>query len=129
MKKLILIASLIASPVFAQSVDGVWLRDTGKSRIRIADCGANKCGTITWVAEAYKDAKNPDESLRARSAVGIRIFYNMAASGSGYKGQAYNPEDGKTYSGTMSVSGNTLTTKGCVLGGLICKSATWSRVN
>ena len=46
-----------------------------------------------------------------------------------WTGNAFNPEDGKTYSGKMTLSGNTLTTSGCVLGGVICRSVTWRRVN
>ncbi len=45
-----------------------------------------------------------------------------------WSGQAYNTEDGQTYSGNMSVSGTTLTTQGCVLGGLICRSVNWRRI-
>ena len=37
-------------------------------------------------------------------------------------------EDGKTYTGKMTLSGNTLTTAGCVMS-VICKSATWTRSN
>jgi uncharacterized protein (DUF2147 family) len=36
---------------------------------------------------------------------------------------------GNTYSGKISMTGDSLTTKGCVLGGLICKSAQWSKVH
>ena len=46
-----------------------------------------------------------------------------------WSGSAFNPEDGKNYSGKMTLSGDTLTTAGCVLGGLVCKSVKWSRVN
>lgn len=108
-----------ALPVLAQDAKGVWLRDNGKSRVRISDCGGALCGTISWLS----DTSGP-------SKVGQRVFYNMKPSGAGkWSGSAFNPEDGKTYSGTMSLSGSTLTTSGCVLGGLICRSVSWSRVN
>ncbi|MBL8586887.1 MAG: DUF2147 domain-containing protein, partial [Methylobacteriaceae bacterium] len=29
----------------------------------------------------------------------------------------------------MTLSGSTLTTAGCALGGLVCRSVTWKRVN
>ncbi|WP_442753918.1 DUF2147 domain-containing protein [Methylocystis sp. JAN1] len=45
-----------------------------------------------------------------------------------WSGHAFNPEDGRIYSGAMTLSGNCLTTSGCVLGGLICKTVSWSRV-
>ena len=107
----------LATPVLADSATGVWLRDNGKSKVRIAPCGDKLCGHVVWV-------KDPDSP----SKVGQRVFFNMKESGdSSWTGNAFNPENGKTYSGKMSVKGNTLTTSGCVFGGLICQSVSWSR--
>lgn len=104
---------------FAQDVTGTWLRDTGASRVRFAKCGEAICGTISWL----KDPNGP-------AKVGQRIFYDMKPSGAGkWSGSAFNPEDGKTYSGTMTLAGDALTTSGCVLGGLICRSVKWSRAD
>jgi uncharacterized protein (DUF2147 family) len=112
--------ALTASPALAQGAVGTWLRDNGESRVRVAPCGEALCGTVVWL-------KNPAES---KSKVGQRVFFDMKPNGTNaWAGQAFNPEDGKTYSGKMSVSGNTLTTAGCVAGGLICRSVTWSRAN
>lgn len=103
----------------AQDIGGTWQRDTGASRVRFAKCGEALCGTISWL----KDANGP-------AKVGQRIFYDMKPNGAGkWSGSAFNPEDGKTYSGTMALSGDTLTTSGCVMGGLICRSVKWSKVN
>ena len=44
-----------------------------------------------------------------------------------WAGTAFDPDDGKTYTGKMTLSGNHLVTSGCVLGGLICKSFNWTR--
>ena len=103
----------------AQDIGGTWQRDTGASRVRFAKCGEALCGTISWL----KDANGP-------AKVGQRIFYDMKPNGAGkWSGSAFNPEDGKTYSGTMALSGHTLTTSGCVMGGLICRSVKWTKVN
>jgi uncharacterized protein (DUF2147 family) len=111
--------ALAAAPAAAQDATGTWLRDSGASRVRIAPCGDALCGHITWL----KDKDGP-------AKVGQRVFYGMKPNGAGsWKGSAFNPEDGKTYSGKMTVSGNSLTTSGCVLGGLICKTVNWSRIN
>ncbi len=108
-----------AIPASAQDVSGTWLRDTGASKVRFSKCGEAMCGTISWLKEAGGPAK-----------VGQRIFYDMKPAGAGkWNGSAFNPEDGKTYSGTMSLSGDTLTTAGCVFGGMICRSVKWSRSN
>lgn len=105
--------------VLAQDVAGTWLRESGASRVRFAKCGEAMCGTLAWL----KDTNGP-------AKVGQRIFYDMKPSGDGkWSGSAFNPEDGKTYSGTMTLAGDKLTTSGCVLGGLICRSVTWNRAN
>ncbi|KQU50810.1 hypothetical protein ASG72_13285 [Bosea sp. Leaf344] len=108
-----------AAPAAAQDVTGVWLRDTGASKVRFTRCGDALCGTLSWL----KDPSGP-------AKVGQRIFYDMKPAGPGkWSGSAFNPEDGKTYSGTMTLSGDGLTTSGCVLGGLICRSVQWARSN
>ncbi len=98
---------------------GTWLRDNGNSRVRFSACGSAICGSIVWL----KDDSGP-------SKVGQRVFYNMVKSGeNAWSGQAFNPEDGKTYSGKLTVNGASMTTSGCVLGGLICRSVNWRKVN
>lgn len=101
----------------AADPSGTYLRDTGASKVRISKCGEAYCGSLVWL----KDANGP-------AKVGQRIFYDMKPAGeSKWEGKAFNPEDGKTYSGKMTLSGGTLTTAGCALGGLICKSVSWAR--
>jgi uncharacterized protein (DUF2147 family) len=112
--------TLCVAPASAAEINGLWLRDTGASRIRFAPCGGAVCGTLAWI--------KPGTDTPAK--VGQRIYSNMKPDGpNSWAGTAFNPEDGKTYKGKMSLSGNTLTTSGCVLGGLICKTVSWSRVN
>lgn len=97
---------------------GVWLREGGKATVRILPCGGALCGTVASV-------RDPDSQAK----VGQRVFYGMTPSGDDkWFGRAFNPDDGKTYSGAMTLSGDHLTTAGCVLGGLICKSVGWSRM-
>ena len=103
----------------AQEVLGVWERDTGASRVRFSKCGDALCGTISWL----KDPNGP-------AKVGQRIFFDMKSGGANkWNGSAFNPEDGKTSSCTMTLSGTSLTTAGCVLGGLVCRSVKWSRTD
>jgi uncharacterized protein (DUF2147 family) len=113
-------AMLAASGVAAVAGDakGDWLRDNGASKVRVAPCGGDAlCGAITWL----KDASGP-------AKVGQQVFFDMKPKGENvWTGSAFNPDDGKTYSGKMTLSGDHLTTAGCVLGGLICKSVSWTR--
>ncbi|MFO1115028.1 MAG: DUF2147 domain-containing protein [Beijerinckiaceae bacterium] len=111
---------LAAAPALAaDGIVGTWERSDGTSRIRMSPCGGGFCGVVSWLRDP---ANSP-------SKVGQRVFYDMKADGSGWSGSAFNPEDGKTYTGKATVSGSSMTTQGCVLGGLICKSVNWSRVN
>jgi uncharacterized protein (DUF2147 family) len=107
-----------AVPALANDPSGIWLRDTGASRVRIAKCGDAFCGHIVWL----KDANGP-------AKVGQRIFFDMKPAGEGkWEGKAFNPEDGQNYTGKMTLSGKSLTTAGCRLGGLVCRSVNWSKV-
>ena len=113
-------AFAFASPASADSVTGTWLRDSGASKVRFAACGAALCGHIVWI--------KPGTDTPAK--VGQRIFYDMKPSGANaWAGTAFNPEDGKTYTGKMSLAGSMLTTQGCAMGGMICKSTGWTRSN
>ena len=101
----------------AQDVTGVWMRSTNDAKVNFSRCGDALCGRVAWV-------KNPERT----KDVGLKVFYDMKPTGPGaWTGQAFNPEDGRTYSGKMVLAGNMLTTSGCALGGLICKSVVWSR--
>jgi uncharacterized protein (DUF2147 family) len=106
-----------AQCAFAGDVAGVWLHQDGGSKVRFAPCGAAICGTIVWLKDTKGGAK-----------VGQRVFFDMTPSGdSSWSGKAFEPSSGKEYSGKMSLAGDSLTTAGCVFGGLFCKSVVWSR--
>jgi uncharacterized protein (DUF2147 family) len=51
-----------------------------------------------------------------------------ANGGGKYEGTLTSTEDGNQYSGTVTIAGDKLLLSGCVLGGLICKNETWSRI-
>jgi uncharacterized protein (DUF2147 family) len=118
---------------------GSWLTEGGKSKIRIADCGGALCGTIEWLKEPNDpetgrpktDKNNADTGKRTRPLIGVAIVLGMKPNGADkWAGQVYNAEDGKTYSGNITLTGaNALKLEGCALGGLICKGQTWTRAN
>lgn len=114
----------------AGEATGVWKRPSGSSQIQIAPCGSSLCGKIVWLRDPRNDTKNPDASKHGRPLLGTQTVIGMKPSGDNrWKGKVYNAEDGKTYSGVMTLVGdNGLKLEGCVLGGLICKGETWTRV-
>jgi uncharacterized protein (DUF2147 family) len=108
---------------------GLWLTETGDSKVRITRCGSGYCGTLASVSGPGLDAKNPDASLRGRSLVGVEIMNARNASGDGFEGTLYNPNDGKTYAGSLAIKGpNVVEVSGCVMS-VFCKRQTWKRVN
>lgn len=110
---------LTTSPGFADDVLGIWLRDNGNVQVKFETCGDAVCGNIVWL--------KPGSDSKAK--VGQRLFFDMRPSGANsWTGKAASPDDGSIYSGKMSVEGSTLITSGCIVGGLICKSANWRRV-
>jgi uncharacterized protein (DUF2147 family) len=115
----LVVIAAVTSPAVADDITGVWLRDTGASKVKFSRCGDAICGNIVWL--------KPGADPKAR--VGQRVFFDMKPNGANaWAGSAFNPEDGKTYTGKMTLSGNILTTAGCVMS-VICKSATWTRSN
>lgn len=127
------------APAFAADLKGNWLTEEGKATVRIADCGAALCGTIVALKEPNDpatgqpktDKNNTDTGKRNRPMIGVQIVLGMTPAGADqWKGQVYNAEDGKTYTGSLTLqNANTLKLQGCILGGIICKSSTWTRKN
>ena len=136
---LITAAAFYATSAFAAEPAGTWLTEGGKSRIKISDCGGALCGAIVWLQEPNDpatgkpktDKNNPDAAKKTKPLIGTLIVLGMKSSGaSKWAGQVYNAEDGKTYSGNLEMTGdNSLKLQGCALGGLLCKSQTWSRAH
>jgi uncharacterized protein (DUF2147 family) len=117
---------------------GTWNTEDGKAVVRIAACGPALCGTIVSLKEANDpdtgkpktDKNNTEQSLRNRPMIGVQIVLGMKPSGTANKwsGQVYNAEDGKTYTGSLTLQDtNTIKLEGCILGGLVCKASTWTR--
>ena len=112
-----LLLTATASAALAGEVTGDWARNDGKAKVKFSHCGSAICGVVTWL----QDPSGPGK-------IGQKVFYDMIPSGdNAWAGKAFNPEDGKEYTGKMQLEGAGLTTSGCVFGGWICKSFTWTR--
>ncbi|MCZ8314845.1 DUF2147 domain-containing protein [Phreatobacter sp.] len=124
------LASLIALPAAAQSPTGTFVSQSGDTRVRFADCGGQICGTIVAARGQTTDEKNENASLRSLALVGVRMITMRPAGANAWEGSLYNFQDGKTYSGRMTMpNADSMSLSGCVLGGLVCRSQTWTRVN
>jgi len=123
-------------PAFAADPLGNWYTADNDSQVRIVNCGDGAiCGAIVWLKEPNDpatgrpktDKHNSDPALQSRPLIGVQIVLGMKPNGAdAWSGQVYNASDGKTYSGSFTMTGpNTAELKGCVL--VICKSQTWTR--
>lgn len=102
-----------------RSPDGVWLRDDGNARVRIAPCGSKICATNLWI----KDASKGEE-------VGDRLVMSLdRMSETKLAGTAYDPKRDRSYALTVIVGHNSLITRGCILRGLLCRNVNWEQVN
>lgn len=124
-------------PAFAADPTGTWLTEEGKATVRVADCGGALCGKIVSLKEPNDpqsgkpkiDKNNADAGKRSRAIIGVQILIGLKPDGANkWSGQIYNPEDGKTYAATVTLpNASTIKVQGCLLGGVICKTNTWTR--
>lgn len=115
-------ATLGCFPANASNIEdiaGNWSRGDGKAHIRIEPCGTQMCAVNTWI-------QNPTHSSEA---VGDKLVLTLAAqNGSLLKGDAFDQRRDLNYSMKIQVGQDRMVTEGCVLGGIICKKADWTRL-
>ncbi|TCT06922.1 DUF2147 domain-containing protein [Aquabacter spiritensis] len=100
-------------------VFGVWMRGDGNAKVRMATCGDDICATNLWI----KDTSGGE-------AVGDKLVMTVKPKGeNAFSGEAYDPKRGLTYAMELQVTGDRMTTRGCVIGGLVCRSVHWSRAD
>ena len=127
-------------PARSEGVVGTWATDGDKSHVEIAPCELKFCGIIVWLKEPLDDdgklkhdANNPNKILRNRSIIGLPLLANFVASTKGKvweDGTIYNPEDGKTYSCTLTLlDTETLNVRGYVGLPMFGKTQIWKRVD
>ena len=119
---------------------GTWATEGDKSHVEIRPCGLKICGIIVWLKEPLDDdgklkhdANNPNKILRDRSIIGLPLLANFVASTEGNvweDGTIYNPEDGKTYSCTLTLlDTKSLKVRGYVGLPMFGKTQIWKRLN
>lgn len=115
----------------ASKVAGIWQSQSGITRVKVTPCGTGLCGVVVWQKNPSKDVHNPDPAKRERPVVGLQLVSNMKPVGPDeWRGSIYNYEDGQTYHGKVKViGGNSIQIGGCVMGGMLCQSKTWTKIN
>ncbi|MDB5649948.1 MAG: hypothetical protein JWL62_1468 [Hyphomicrobiales bacterium] len=131
----------LASPALAADPAGEWMVAAKTTVIRIAPCPAPPgspeaaaanafCGNVIWTkGPPGTDQNNPDPAKRSRSVIGLTIVNGMKPSPARnrWEGAIYNAENGKIYSGSITLAKeNVLHIQGCVLG-FLCGGEDWTR--
>lgn len=106
-------ASLMPAAQAAESVFGNWKRPDG-STAKVWECGKKMCAKVT-----SGDKK------------GFNMFMDGIdqAEPNTWKGSMKHPKmgTGMTFNGTVKLAGNSLSVKGCMLGGMMCDAEVWTR--
>lgn len=118
--------AVMAGMALADPVEGVWQTrkdDNGNfGHVQVKPCGPAFCGTLITAFDGDgKQIESPN--------VGKRIVWDMVAYPGGLydDGKIWSPDRDKTYNGDMTLAGDSLSVRGCVLG--ICRDGgTWKRV-
>ncbi|MGD9979472.1 MAG: sterol desaturase family protein [Hyphomonadaceae bacterium] len=127
-----------ASAQTRNEIGGNWATRGFGSIVQFRPCAGaaeTMCGRIIWLWEpndergrARTDTHNPDRALRARSLIGVEIVRGLRQTEPGVwsDGALYNPDDGRTYTGTIRLQGGALELRGCALG-VFCQTQIWRR--
>lgn len=122
-------------PQTARDVAGLWRTETDGGVVRLSACGASLCAEIVDSARLranpnQQDVRNADASKRSRPLKGLRILQaSPEGPGRWADGWVYNPEDGRTYRGSMRLlEDGRMRLTGCVVRPL-CRNQTWRRID
>jgi uncharacterized protein (DUF2147 family) len=141
----ILVAAALVPATCAQAASGdptgIWRKSQQGERpgkFEIFRCGSGKrylCAKIVWLQDPLDshgrplhDVRNENPRMRDRPILGLPIMQGLVPSATNqWKGNIYNPEDGNTYSVTLTlVSHNQINVRGCK-GWILCGTRTWLR--
>lgn len=106
---------------------GLWLSPHNNVAVRTAPCGARLCGWVVWAsAGARADAKDGG----VERLLGTELLEDYAADGSGaWSGTVFVPDMGRRFASRIDLpTPDTLRIRGCLWGGMICRSQNWSRI-
>ncbi|MBS1167867.1 MAG: hypothetical protein H6R00_3892 [Proteobacteria bacterium] len=93
-------------------------RGDGNAKVRIERCGSDLCATNTWIREGTKDEKAGD----------VLVMSVKADDPSHWSGTAFDRQRDLRYRMTLTIGDKQMTSRGCVLAGLVCKNMDWTRL-
>ena len=126
----LVLATVFPSAAFAaEPVTGRWTTDEGKAIVRTEPYGAAICGRLSRILAPTPrgrpvDERNLDPKLRHRAILGLQVLSGFTASGAGWHGRIYSPEEGMSYRSIMRRAGPDMI-KGCIA--FFCQTQIWKR--
>lgn len=107
--------------------EGLWMNPHNSVAVRTGGCGEKLCGWIIW---ASKEAMDDARDSGITNLVGTELLQDYRPRGDGsWAGNVYVPDMGHSFSSTITpVGGHAMKVKGCLIGGFICKSQVWQRI-
>ena len=120
-------SALAADATLSDRTYGTWRNPKNSVHIEAQSCGDKICGVVVWASEKAKaDAKRGGTD----KLIGQQLFQDFEERKDGrWKGKVFVPDINKTFHGTVTViDPDTLEGKGCLLGGIGCKSQVWTRL-
>ena len=114
----------------ADGLMGKWATPGG-AVVEVYSCGDQTvCAKLIQpIHPAAKDEKNPDASLRNQPLCGLQLGRQFVLTDPSHArdGKIYDPDSGKTYSGTMTIDKSELKLRGYVGVSLFGRTEVWHR--
>lgn len=132
-------SGVIYSQITPEMILGVWIPKKGDSHVKIEKIGSKYYGKVIWLKNPNEkdnsgpdlDDKNPDPAMRNVPIMGLRVLKDFSYEGNGvFKGgTAYDPNNGKTYCGKITIlSNNEIDMRGSICGfSILGRTETWQR--
>jgi len=128
----------------ADDILGVWFNGEKDAKIEIVKCAEKYCGKIVWLkvpdypegstdgtpGTQKLDHNNPDSTRKKQPVLGLQIVYDFVFAGENLwdDGRVYDPKNGKTYKGKMTlVSLTQLDLRGYIGISLLGRTTTWTK--
>ena len=124
----ILAAAPAAAVVPSAGPTGTWINPSRSVEVVTRDCGTSLCGWVVWsTAGAQDDAR----AGGTPKLVGTELLQDYRrADTADWHGRVLIPDMRRSFDSRLRlVSANAIKVSGCVLGGLLCKSQVWTRVD
>lgn len=114
----------------ANDLVGIYYTSDKTGQIEIYIKNGKYFGRVLQGENIKQDIHNPDPSLRNRTTLGIDILKNFVFDGTyNWKGQVYNPENGKTYKAKIWLESENKRLKLRGYLGFFYKTVAWERID